>query len=114
MEHIEKQILIIAVEVIFSIVVGYIAWQSYGDGIGELSSGIILLVLMLSNYQFFGNAQEWIFVISYGVASLLLTAFGVLNITSGDKNSGLYSIISAIVIFVIMLFVLIYTISEEK
>jgi len=113
MEHIEKQILIVVIEIIFSAVVGYIAWQSYGEGIGELSSGIILIVLMLVNYLFWEHTkQEWIFVVSYGVASLFLTVFGVYKATSGNQYSGLFAIITAVVIFVIILLTTRRTISS--
>ena len=68
---------------------------------------------MLVNYLFWEHTQqEWMFVVSYGVASFLATVFGVLKITSGNTYSGLSAIISGVVVFIIMILTLMRSISS--
>jgi len=111
MKHIDKQILITLIEIVLIVGVGIVAWLFFGAGIGALFLGILLLVLMWLNAALFDAKQEWVFVIFYGFSSWILSMYGVWQLTSGNAYSGLFIIITAIVIFFNMFYVFWQTIS---
>jgi len=113
MEDSEKQILYVVIEIILAIVVGIVAWQSYGTGYGLLSTGVILFVSMIGNHVLFRKEQEIFYILVLGIASLITTVIGVYQITSGNNFSGLFAIITAIII-VLFMFVLLQRIYGKK
>jgi hypothetical protein len=114
MEHHQKQYGIFFFEIVLAIVVGLVAYYSYGEGIGAFSLGIIFLGSMFLNVYLFRKKQERMFVIFHGIMSLGAIVLGIYDIMKGAPYAGIAAIIAAVCVFAIMIAIYLYTEGRES
>lgn len=113
MEDYEKQLVISFIGIIITIVVGVVAWQSYGVGAGTLSAGIVLVFWMGLKVKLFHKNQNPYIQLLFGIASLITVVYGVYLLAAGSIYAGILAIISALIIVAIIVMVYLYITKEE-